>query len=445
LRDLLAPGGVFLAVEPAPNPLWDLVFGRYAGWWQSGENAAGGSPLRSAAGWTNDLAVAGFADVGSAPLLAGPWPSAVFWGRGDNLRDELPSPNAATRTIGLIGSGTGAAAEFRDGLASAGHQVREVDAPAFGTAEDADSSVTAVLFVVEPGGDPTERTARLIARFAKAAAAAAQRQVPVWLVTTGAQCGVDAAEAGLVGGALWGFGRVLMNEMPRLSLRLVDLAPAMIPAARAAALAEELAADCAETEIVWTEAGRHVLRLRRGLPPRWAEAADSLALTAASQGGLDGLGWQPIEPRQPGAGEVLIDVHAAGLNFRDMMWGMGLLPEEALIDGFAGATFGLECAGIVRAVGAGGLDGCGAGPGESLEKRLVLVAVDVVFRPPRHHDLLFAKVDRARLSRQREPLTSAVGELGGADGVDALLRFLQPFARRLARVAVGAMLEQGFP
>ncbi len=36
-----------------------------------------------------------------------------------------------------------------------------------------------------------------------------------------------------------------------------------------------------------------------------------------------------------------------------MMWAMGLLPEEALMDGFAGATFGLECAGIVRAVGPG--------------------------------------------------------------------------------------------
>ena len=61
-------------------------------------------------------------------------------------------------------------------------------------------------------------------------------------------------------------------------------------------------------------------------------------------------------PRPPGPGEVAIEVHAAGLNFRDMMWAMGLLPEEALIDGFAGPTFGLECAGIVRAVGAGVAD-----------------------------------------------------------------------------------------
>src|SRR5262249_59957008 len=54
-----------------------------------------------------------------------------------------------------------------------------------------------------------------------------------------------------------------------------------------------------------------------------------------------------------GSGEIQIEVHAAGLNFRDLMWAMGLLPEEALIDGFAGATFGLECAGVVRNVGPG--------------------------------------------------------------------------------------------
>ena len=69
------------------------------------------------------------------------------------------------------------------------------------------------------------------------------------------------------------------------------------------------------------------------------------------QGGLDALGWQSAEPREPGPGEVAIDVHAAGLNFRDIMWAMGLVPEEALIDGFTGPTFGLECAGIVCAVG----------------------------------------------------------------------------------------------
>ncbi len=106
---------------------------------------------------------------------------------------------------------------------------------------------------------------------------------------------------------------------------------------RAKPLLAELAAATPETEIVWTKSGRAVPRLRRGLPPRWANAADAVALASGQQGGLDALGWQTATPRSAGPGEVAIDVHAAGLNFRDMMWAMGLLPEEALIDGFAGA------------------------------------------------------------------------------------------------------------
>jgi phthiocerol/phenolphthiocerol synthesis type-I polyketide synthase C len=46
---------------------------------------------------------------------------------------------------------------------------------------------------------------------------------------------------------------------------------------------------------------------------------------------------------------VTIEVRAAGLNFRDVMWAMALLPEEALMDGFSGPTLGLECTGVISA------------------------------------------------------------------------------------------------
>ncbi|MBV8335293.1 MAG: class I SAM-dependent methyltransferase, partial [Alphaproteobacteria bacterium] len=36
LRDLLVSGGLFLAMEPEPNPLWDVVFGQNLSWWQEG-------------------------------------------------------------------------------------------------------------------------------------------------------------------------------------------------------------------------------------------------------------------------------------------------------------------------------------------------------------------------------------------------------------------------
>ena len=80
-------------------------------------------------------------------------------------------------------------------------------------------------------------------------------------------------------------------------------------------------------------------------------------------------------------------MHAAGLNFRDVMWAMGLLPEEALIDGFAGPTFGLECAGIVRSVGSD-VQGLAAGDRvmafapAALSTRVVTPADAVVAIPP---------------------------------------------------------------
>jgi NADPH:quinone reductase-like Zn-dependent oxidoreductase/acyl carrier protein len=50
---------------------------------------------------------------------------------------------------------------------------------------------------------------------------------------------------------------------------------------------------------------------------------------------------------------VEIAVRAVGLNFRDVMYAMGLLPDEALENGFSGQTLGMELSGVVTAVGSG--------------------------------------------------------------------------------------------
>ncbi len=51
------------------------------------------------------------------------------------------------------------------------------------------------------------------------------------------------------------------------------------------------------------------------------------------------------------ADEILIKVKATALNFRDVLWAAGLLPDEALESGFAGASLGLECSGTVVQTG----------------------------------------------------------------------------------------------
>jgi acyl transferase domain-containing protein/D-arabinose 1-dehydrogenase-like Zn-dependent alcohol dehydrogenase/acyl carrier protein len=66
-------------------------------------------------------------------------------------------------------------------------------------------------------------------------------------------------------------------------------------------------------------------------------------------GGLDSLRVEPLAPRAPGPGEVQIEVHAAGLNFRDVLAALGQMPDA----GPGPLAPGGECSGVVRAVGPG--------------------------------------------------------------------------------------------
>ncbi|WP_407288803.1 SDR family NAD(P)-dependent oxidoreductase [Streptomyces sp. BP-8] len=88
------------------------------------------------------------------------------------------------------------------------------------------------------------------------------------------------------------------------------------------------------------------------LPATPAGAADHYALGVRDPGLSYRLAWQEIEGRKPGIGEVTVAVRAAALNYRDIMQSVGLLPAEATAGGRP-ATRGLECAGVVTAVGPG--------------------------------------------------------------------------------------------
>ena len=360
MRELLAPGGLLVAVDPEPNAFWDVVFGQAADWWSAAAGAGVGSPLRSGEEWQAELAAAGFVSIGSADLVEAPWPCAAFWGSAPIGAEPAAADLSQPGVVTLIADDTALRVALLDRLAAAGHRVEPAEslelAAAAGSSRGLvrhDGAREIVLFVAGQshggGGSPADR----IAALARLAVEAEQRQAELWVVTCDAQQpALGTGEASGPGGsALWGFARVLVNELPRLSVRLVDLPGGVGPGGLARRIADELARATEEAEIVWTPQGRHVLRLRTRLPPRRARRSEMLTLASGRAGGIDSLGWkirplQSIEPQ-----EVEIEVHAAGLNFRDVMWAMGLLPEEALIEGFAGPTFGLECAGIVRAVG----------------------------------------------------------------------------------------------
>ncbi len=167
----------------------------------------------------------------------------------------------------------------------------------------------------------------------------------LWLVTRGAQA-VNGALTNPVQAAAWGFGAALALEQPELNVICVDLDADA--AAGDQTLFEEIARGAHdEPRVAFRQQTRYVARLERG------QAGDTpllagdqpFTLTIADRGVLDNLTFQAAERRAPGPDEIEIRVHAAGLNFRDVLNALGMYPGDA-------GLLGNECAGEVVAVGA---------------------------------------------------------------------------------------------
>jgi NADPH:quinone reductase-like Zn-dependent oxidoreductase/acyl carrier protein len=184
----------------------------------------------------------------------------------------------------------------------------------------------------------------------------------LWLVTRGAQ----AAEAGDTVPAptqatVWGLGGSVVLEHPEFQCRRIDLAPDLVDD-EADLLARELLAADAEDQVALRRSGRLAARLVRLRLPAPPAAGPTYRLDTPSRGSLDGLTVLPAGRSAPGPGQVEIEVHATGLNFRDVLNAMGLYPG-------APPAFGSECAGRVTAVGEGvrhlrvGDEVCAVAPG----------------------------------------------------------------------------------
>jgi acyl transferase domain-containing protein/NADPH:quinone reductase-like Zn-dependent oxidoreductase/acyl carrier protein len=159
--------------------------------------------------------------------------------------------------------------------------------------------------------------------------------------------------------ALWAMLRTVMNERSALRIVLIDTSAvdALQDATMIGYLKRIFYDLPEETEIILTSDGVQGLRVVQGLPPVSPDSGVTndvaWCLSKPTSARLDDLAWQPLARPAPGEGEVEIEVAATGLNYRDVMWAMGLLPEEALETGFAGPTLGLECAGRVSRTGPG--------------------------------------------------------------------------------------------
>jgi len=385
LRDLLKPGGLLLLVAASPGGLLELAIGEAPG---SGTGAADWHEAFGDAGFT-DISVRAHGDTlapGQLAVARKPAEARASFAEVEPatwlvLADDPTDKLSAATIAGLAERGqrvTVAAGGGRferlglDRFVAPGGDRGGYDR-LFGLLAVGEAGPLHVLHLraasapepadpLSPQRDGSFDLLVIVQALVGAGLAASWR---LSAVTRGAMPGRGAS-----GGCrhpwqapLWGVMRTALAERPDLLGRLIDLDPGMPVAAAAEALVGELLHGDAEDEVLLHGGTRLVPRLMPGMPleaRRCAAPEAAFTLSSGTGESRDEAVFREIGIPLPAAGEVTVKVHAAGLNFRDVLQRIGLLPQEAFEGGFAGPTLGMEFAGEIVAVG-DGVDGFAPG------------------------------------------------------------------------------------
>lgn len=409
LHTLLAPGGSLVFMDVASPSLWtEAVFGLTSGWWRlEDRDLRPIHPLLSREVWEKILKGAGFSEAASIPGIHGPagegqiglfarkaWspeaaaavkiqPLLTAPSTEESVVEEVtPAVDPIAGSSWLIladegGLGERLAARLSEAgaaqcilvrkgktFASAGKSAFTVrpdhleDWQALFAALDQEALPQRYLYLWtlnEKGQDAVGQDAEVMGTDAllylvqASELARPSAKIRIDLVTRGAQpAGRDAIVTTVAQAPAIGLLRVVQNEYTNLFCRGIDL-PLVASSAEETQLWSELFRSAPEREVVFRGEARYVQRLSRGRHQREQQLSKDLPLRLESRerGHLDTLRFAPFAHPVCKPGEVLIDVKAAGMNFRDVLKALALYPGEAP----DARIFGDEVAGIVKAVG----------------------------------------------------------------------------------------------
>lgn len=147
---------------------------------------------------------------------------------------------------------------------------------------------------------------------------------------------------------LWGFGHVLLNERPAYRVTMVDLPS---DGGETELVTEWRTQDAGEFQLAYRDGHRYARRLLPWRPARYG--ADNHALTIREYGRFTNITPVQVEDLAPVDDQIQVRVHAAGLNFKDVLNALGMLKEHAENQGieYQPQPLGFECAGTVIAAG----------------------------------------------------------------------------------------------
>jgi len=360
VQRLLAPRGILLAVETAPSIFRELVFGFDAGNFSSDEtNGAIQGPKRHDE-WQRALERAGFTRSQAHTVALGQSPaSLVIAEAGPNSHitasenSELVLQQQPQFTL-IFSPGSSSSGRLGKAIESA---LRREGAPAASadTLDFSDPVPAALIHLVdvrEVSDTPVEQLTAICLEMKTCAERFGSSRATLWFVFRNALAAESAKVNPLAAGA-WAYSRTLANEFPHLDVLRIDLAAALANDTAASRISELVLSGTAETELQidgkMTRAVR-VNTIRHVLDRSVAPAAGAVRLQRNLAAGQR-FRWEAMTQTAPGPNEVEIAVAATGLNFRDLMWMMGLLPDDMVDHGAAGPAFGCECAGEIIRVG----------------------------------------------------------------------------------------------
>ncbi|MCF3933897.1 SDR family NAD(P)-dependent oxidoreductase [Acuticoccus sp. M5D2P5] len=401
-RGLLRKNGLLGLIEIERVGYFDFFFGLLPGVWAFTDHEdRPHHSLMAGAKWQSLIGEIGFADVALKTDATETTPSnvSVLLARktlADGEAETFSAPAeadadaeapAARRWIVMAPAGEGAvAAKLVERARAAGDTVFSVtvtdgalaaDAPKSGEtraivgSDEAAWTAFASEFVGKPADEivvfapnstietePQSTTGWPLVAFIKATSAAGWDCAPRFTLVTEGVEGDPAVN--LSGAAYWAIGRTIVNEQPQWKSRRIDTERS--DAARGHLVDwlmdrgtgdKKVAENVDELRI--TSDGvlaTYIEIVENGANE--AEGTKPFAVTLSAQGSIDNLilkevpALDTIEP-----GKVEIAIKAAGLNFKDIILALGMLPPELLKDSPVGPLMGLEGAGEVVRVGEG--------------------------------------------------------------------------------------------
>jgi phthiocerol/phenolphthiocerol synthesis type-I polyketide synthase C len=355
LREALAPRGLMVAVEPQPSFFKELVSGLRTEV-PSAQAERGPTQPQTTEEWSAALQAAGFEDLGVAEVACGEGTAALLVGKAGDPGARERGAGARMLSIRIVSDTNKAAAELADALRMRLIRSKSNREVQISTVENIglwDPLPSTIVQIISP--DPDADNLAALTRACLDIKACGERlgsaPATLWLLFRGATLRPESPLAPVQSGA-WAFSRTLANELQHLDVRRIDIASDLSVGAAVEHVAAIIQSGTAETELQIDGAVIRAVRVREIADCYQPMARPAPAARLERQvGAADRLAWQPAERRLPEANEIEIAVAATGLNFRDVMYTLGLLPDDILEEGFTGPTLGLECAGTVVAVG----------------------------------------------------------------------------------------------